>query len=190
MALGLDREAAQERLLNGTNTVVRRVRSAWSGFIDFLGRDNVLEVAVGLMIAASFSGVVKSLVSDILLPPISLLPFMSHKNLPEKFWVLRNGPTGDKGYNTVKQAADDGAITMNYGVFMDNTFTFLSLGFVLYGIAQLYAILSKDSIIKHTVRCPYCRKYISEKARRCVNCTSWLDGREDRETSALANNND
>ena len=90
-----------------------------------------------------------------------------------------------------------------YSVFLDKTTTFISLGLVLYGIAQLYGFLSKDPIIKHTVRCPYCRKYISEKvrhhaeqllvllcatlqAKRCVNCTSWLDGREDRETSALA----
>ena len=50
-----------------------------------------------------------------MLPPISLLPFVSHKNLPEKFWVLQKGPNADKGYNTVKQAADDGAVTMNYG---------------------------------------------------------------------------
>ena len=66
-------------------------------------------------IATSFTGVVNSLVSDILLPPISLLPFMSHKNLPEKFVVLRKGPHGDKGYNTINQAIEDGAVTMNYG---------------------------------------------------------------------------
>ena len=41
--------------------------------------------------------------------------------------------------------------------------TFFSLGLVLYAIAQAYAFFSHDSIIKHTVRCPYCRKYISEK---------------------------
>ncbi|PSR76654.1 hypothetical protein PHLCEN_2v8251 [Hermanssonia centrifuga] len=182
-----DRENGQQsRLLNGTHTVIRRVHSAWSNFIDFLGRDNVLEVAVGLMIASSFTAVVNSLVSDVLLPPISLLPFMSHRNLPEKFWVLRKGPHGDEGYNTLNQAAEDGAVTMAYGVFLDKIFTFLSLGIVLYAIAQIYGVLSKDSIIKNTVKCPYCRKSISEKAQRCVNCTSWVDGREDRETTALA----
>ena len=58
---------------------------------------------------------------------------------------------------------------MQCRVFLDKTFTFFSLGLVLYGIAQLYAFLSKDSIIKHTVRCPYCRKFVSEKVRatRC-----------------------
>ena len=47
--------------------------------------------------------------------------------------------------------------------FLDKSLTFISLGLVLYLIAQTYAFFSKDSIIKHTVRCPYCRKYISEK---------------------------
>ncbi|KAI0347801.1 gated mechanosensitive channel [Trametopsis cervina] len=186
MARSFDREGVEERLLGSGNFLVRRVQSAWSNFLDFLGRDNVLEVAVGLMIATSFTAVVNSLVSDVLLPPISLLPFMSHKNLPEKFAVLRKGPHGDEGYNTVEQARNDGAVIMSYGIFIDKTLTFISLGLVLYGIAQTYAFFSKDSIIKHTVRCPYCRKYISEKAKRCVNCTSWVDGREERESSAVA----
>ncbi|KAI0706103.1 gated mechanosensitive channel [Cytidiella melzeri] len=190
MAHGNDREAVQERLLDGGNYVVRRVQSAWSNFLDFIGRDNVLEIAVGLMqvnppIASSFTAVVNSLVSDVLLPPISLLPFMSHKNLPEKFAILRRGPHGAEGYNTIEQAKNDGAVILAYGAFLDKTLMFFSLGLVLYAIAQTYAFFSKDDIIKHTVKCPYCRKYISEKAKRCVNCTSWVDGREDRETSAL-----
>ena len=59
---------------------------------------------------------VNSLVSDLLLPPISLLPFLE-RNLPEKFVVLRKGPNYDiyGGYNTLKQAADDGAVTLSYG---------------------------------------------------------------------------
>ncbi|KAI0095082.1 ion channel [Irpex rosettiformis] len=185
MAGSYNGEDVQERLVDGGNFLVHRVQSAWSNFLDFLGRDNVLEVAVGLMIASSFTAVVTSLVSDVLLPPISLLPFMSHKNLPEKFAVLRKGPHGSRGYNTVEQAKEDGAVIMAYGIFLDKTLTFLSLGLVLYAIAQIYQLVSKDNIIKHTVRCPYCRKYIPEKAKRCVNCTSWVDGREEKETSVL-----
>ena len=48
-------------------------------------------------------------------------------------------------------------------LFLDKSVTFISLGLVLYGIASLYGWLSKDSIISHTVKCPYCRKSISEK---------------------------
>ena len=67
-------------------------------------------------IAAAFTAVVKSLVSDILLPPVSLLPFMS-RNLEEKFLVMRKGPHYSKivGYNTRQQAIDDGAVILTYG---------------------------------------------------------------------------
>jgi large conductance mechanosensitive channel len=45
---------------------------------------------------------------------------MQHKNLPEKFVVLRRGPHGDKGYNTLLQAREDGASTMAYGYIMSS----------------------------------------------------------------------
>ena len=63
-------------------------------------------------IANGFTDVVKSLVSDILLPPIALLPFIN-RNMHEKFFVLRRGP--NYPYNTLKQAAEDGAVTMAWG---------------------------------------------------------------------------
>ncbi|CAA7268586.1 unnamed protein product [Cyclocybe aegerita] len=174
------------RLLHTEFNIKRKVTSVWSGFLSFALRDNVLEVAVGFIIASSFTALVNSLVSDIILPPISLLPFMS-RNLEEKFWILRKGPhfPRQEGYNTRKQAMDDGAVILTYGAFFDQMVNFIGVGFALYVIASLYGYLSKDSIIKNTVKCLYCRKEISEKARRCPMCTSWLDGREDRETSAL-----
>lgn len=154
-------DSAREAFLQGPQVVANRVKSIWSGFVgaqasqlpplsrpvltqhiyslDFAARDNVLEVAVGLMcvfsacytpvdplkrppppvlfsrIASAFTAVVKSLMSDVLLPPISLLPFMSQKNLPNKFAILRAGPNGTHGYNTLEQAQADGAVTMAYG---------------------------------------------------------------------------
>jgi len=173
-----------EALLRAEQDAQKTVKSLWEGFQDFALRDNVLEVATGLIIAAAFTTVVTSFVSDILLPPISLLPFIN-KNLDEKFAILRHGPSYNHSapdslpYNTLQQALDDGAVVLAYGSFLDKLFNFLGVGFSLYFIAQVYGYVSKDSIIKHTVRCKYCRKYISEKAQRCVNCTSWQDGRHE-----------
>jgi large conductance mechanosensitive channel len=65
-------------------------------------------------IAAAFTSVVSSFVSDILLPPISLIPFID-RNLDEKFAVLRSGAHRSGSYNTSKQALDDGAVVMAYG---------------------------------------------------------------------------
>ncbi|KAI1324184.1 hypothetical protein F5Y16DRAFT_381799 [Xylariaceae sp. FL0255] len=66
---------------------------------------------------------------------------------------------------------------MAYGKFLGTVIIFFSLGVALYFLASLYQWGSKDPVLKHTATCRYCRKYISEKAKRCVNCTSWVDRR-------------
>lgn len=162
-----------EALLHAGSDASKRVKRVWDDFTDFLLSDNVLEVAVGLIIAAAFTRVVNSFISDLLLPIISLIPFIN-KNFEEKFAVLRHGENSFKGgYNTIKQAMDDGAVVLAYGSFLDKVFNFFGIGIALYAIAQLYTWASEDPIIKHTVKCKFCRKRISEKAKRCVNCTSW-----------------
>ncbi|KAL4982212.1 hypothetical protein BDW68DRAFT_182772 [Aspergillus falconensis] len=191
-----------------------RVHRAWDGFVDFAARDNVLEVALGLIIAQAFTSVVNSFVSDVVLPVISLLPFIN-RNMDEKFAVLSKGPNYREmnGYNTLEQARDDGALVLAYGsvrpaksshpiyspehgasryifekswliggvisVFLEKVVNFLGISLTLYTLAQIYMVVSQDKIIKRSVRCRYCRKWISEKALRCVNCSSWQDGRED-----------
>ncbi len=70
-------------------------------------------------LAAAFTSVVNSFVSDILLPPISLIPFID-RNLDEKFAVLRGGAHHKQGYNTLKQASEDGAVVMAYGFVLSN----------------------------------------------------------------------
>ncbi|KAF5875907.1 putative anditomin synthesis protein [Botrytis fragariae] len=201
------------RTTNAANAARRHITGFWEGFVDFAFNDNVLHVAIGLIIAQSFTALITSLVSSVLLPPLSLLPFLN-KNLEEKFAVLRPGPHYDgmlhnrteisdgigegvegnatmvvnmgmeflygAGYNTLKQAIDDGAIVLAWGSFLNKVINFIGVGLALYGIAGLYQYFSQDNaIIKHTVRCRYCRKKIFEKAQRCVFCTSWQDGRED-----------
>ncbi|KZP14029.1 putative ion channel [Athelia psychrophila] len=175
----------RQRLIDLEHGLVKRLSSAWDGFVDFAFRENVLEVALGLILASAFTTVVNSLVANIILPPISLLPFIG-RDLPEKFAILKEGPNADQGYNTLKQARDDGAIALAYGLFIEQVVTFLGIGMTLYLLAQLYGLLSHDNIIRRTIKCRYCRKWCSEKAKRCPMCTTWLDGREDRETSALA----
>lgn len=160
----------------------RRVRRLWDGFLDFALQGNILEIAFGLILAAAFTTIVNSFVSDILLPPLSvILPL--NRNLDEKFAVLKPGPNYDPkhgGYPTIKMAQDDSAVIMAWGSFVNKTLNFLGVGISLYALAGLYQYFAKDPIIKHFRKCPYCRKNINEKARRCVNCTSWVDGTEDQ----------
>ncbi|KAF1951343.1 gated mechanosensitive channel [Byssothecium circinans] len=176
-------DSTSQYLRDAEQGVRRHSAGVWDSFTNFALRDNVLEVAVGLILAASFTACANSLVTDILIPVISLLPFLS-RNLPEKFATLKHGPHYNtsiaNGYNTLGQALDDGAVVFAWGNFFDKILRFFIVAFSLWTIAMLYSRSSGDNIVKKQVKCKYCRKYISEKARRCVNCTSWLDGREEK----------
>jgi large-conductance mechanosensitive channel len=101
------------------STVILQVFPPGFGFlssilIEFLGHDNVIEVALGIIIGAAFSKVVTSLVSDIILPPLSLFSADS-PNLESHFLVLREGRTTGAVYNTIEQAVDDGRIAISFG---------------------------------------------------------------------------
>ncbi|KAL8861513.1 MAG: hypothetical protein Q9178_002037 [Gyalolechia marmorata] len=169
-------EDAQQSLL--PSNIKTRTQNAWDDFTDFALRDNVLEVAVGLILATAFTTVVSSFVDDIILPPVSLIS-PSNNNLDGKFAVLRRGDgPNDREYDTLKQAREDGAVVMAYGEFISKLIRLFVIALALFVIARVYGWAANDSVIKKQVKCKYCRKRISEKAKRCVNCTSWQDGRE------------
>ncbi|KAJ5496699.1 Large-conductance mechanosensitive channel [Penicillium fimorum] len=179
---GLDEST--EVFLRTGQKAQEQVRHAWDGFINFAARDNVLEVALGLIIANSFTKVVTSFVSDLILPIVSLLPFLN-RNMDEKFAVLSKGPNYDQqdGYNTLYQAREDGALVLAYGLFIETVINFLGVSLTLYAVGHLYMLLTHDKIIKPTVRCPYCKQYIGRSALRCRHCSTWQDGREDEPRS-------
>ncbi|CAI7584798.1 unnamed protein product [Penicillium glandicola] len=179
---GLD--DSTEIILRTGHKAQEQVRHAWDGFINFAARDNVLEVALGLIIANAFTQVVTSFVSDMVLPIVSLLPFLN-RNMDQKFAVLSKGPNYDQlnGYNTLFQAREDGALVLAYGAFLETALNFLGVSLTLYTAGRVYMLIFHDKIIKPTVRCPYCKQYISESALRCRHCSSWQDGREDEPRS-------
>ncbi|KAJ5489091.1 Anditomin synthesis protein L [Penicillium diatomitis] len=162
------------------HTAGAQVKNVWLAFVNFAARDNVLEVALGLIIANAFTKVVSSFVSDVVLPVVSLLPLLN-RNMDQKFAVLSPGPNyvEEHGYNTLKQARDDGALVLAWGMFVETLLNFAGVSLTLFAVAHLYMFVSHDKIIKPTVRCRYCRKFISVQAKRCVNCSTWQDGRED-----------
>jgi large conductance mechanosensitive channel len=166
-------ENTQQTLRDVEQGVKRHTAGAWDSFSNFALRDNVLEVAVGLMqvtrkqttrmsntnistsLAASFTACANSLVSSIILPVISLLPFLS-RNLDSKFAILQSGPNYNtsisNGYNTPKQAVDDGAVVLAYGDFLDKIVRFLAIAMALWMVALAYSRSSGDNIVKKQVR--------------------------------------
>ncbi|KAJ9270900.1 hypothetical protein DTO212C5_3125 [Paecilomyces variotii] len=155
-------DESTDALLRVGSDAQKHVRRVWHGFSDFVLRDNVLEVSMGLIIAGAFTKVVTSFISDIVLPIISLLPFLS-RNLDDKFAVLKPGPSYvSDGYNTLQQARDDGALVMAYGAFLNQIGGLFGICLALYGVAKLLMSLSHDGLIKSLVPCRYCGKKIHE----------------------------
>ena len=97
-----------------------------SEFKKFAVRGNVVDLAVGVIIGASFTGIVNSLVKDVLMPPIGLI--LGGIDFSNFFIVLK----GSRAVTTLKQATDAGVVTLNYGLFVNAIFNFLIVAFVLF----------------------------------------------------------
>ncbi len=94
-------------------------------FREFAMRGNVIDLAVGIIIGAAFTTVVNSLVKDIIMPPIGFI--MNGIDFSNFFFVLK----GDD-YPSLKAAQDAGAVTVNYGVFINAVINFLIVAFAVF----------------------------------------------------------
>jgi large conductance mechanosensitive channel len=133
-------------------------------------------MAVGIIIGAAFGSIVSSFVKDVIMPPIGLaLGKIDFSNL---MWVIKN-PTG-ASYKTIAEAQAAGAVTINYGNFINYIITFLIIAFVVFffivrPIAKMQAPKKVAAPAAPTTKeCPRCFSAIPIKATRCPNCTSEL----------------
>jgi large conductance mechanosensitive channel len=140
-------------------------------FKAFIMRGNVLDLAVGIIIGAAFGTIVKSLVDDVIMPPVGLaLGGVDFANL---FLLLKPGPKGAPPYATLAEAQAAGAVTVNYGTFINNVVTFLIVAFVIFLVVRTANRL-RPAAAPGTKDCLYCRMPIPVGAVRCPNCTSDL----------------
>ena len=144
-------------------------------FREFAMRGNVVDMAVGIIIGAAFGTIVKSLVDDIIMPPIGLL--LGNVDFSNLFMVMKSGKIAGP-YATLADAKAAGAVTMNLGVFFNTVISFLIVAFAVFlVIKQINASKRKDeaeSAIPTTKECAYCLSIIPIKASRCAHCTSEL----------------
>jgi large-conductance mechanosensitive channel len=91
-----------------------------------------------------------------------------------------NGAITKEEYNTPEQAQEAGAVTLNYGRFLQTLLNFFLISFCLYIIIRIFQLFQREAIYNKLMRCRYCKKEISKKAIRCPMCTSFLDGREEQ----------
>jgi large conductance mechanosensitive channel len=142
-------------------------------FKDFAMRGNVVDMAVGIIIGAAFGTIVNSLVNDIIMPPIGLI--LGNVDFTSLFVVLKDGtPAGP--YFTIPQAKAAGAVTWNYGLFVNTIISFLIIGFAVFMLVRMVNKMRKQPapVVPNTKSCPFCLSAIPIKATKCAYCTSSL----------------
>jgi large conductance mechanosensitive channel len=146
-------------------------------FRTFILRGNVIDLAIGVIIGVAFGAVVKSLVDDVIMPPIGLAT--GGIDFSNKFMVLKDGAAAAGPYASVAAAKAAGATTLNYGLFVNNVVSFLIIGFCAFllvrAVNRLIHVQEPPPAAK-TKACPYCSMEIPLTATRCPNCTSQLTG--------------
>jgi large conductance mechanosensitive channel len=143
-------------------------------FKAFALRGNVLDLAVGIIIGGAFGTIVKSLVDDVIMPPVGLA--LGNVDFANLLYVLQPGPKGPPPYATVAEAQAAGAVTINYGQFINNVITFIIVAFAVFLVVRAANRLKPQeaAAAPATKDCPYCRMAIPVGATRCPHCTTEL----------------
>ena len=105
-------------------------------FRDFAVRGNVIDMAVGIIIGAAFGTIVKSLVSDVIMPPIGLL--LGNVDFND-FFITLSGPAQP----TLEAAKKAGAVTLNYGAFINTVISFIIVAFCVFLLVKQMNRLKK-----------------------------------------------
>jgi large conductance mechanosensitive channel len=130
-------------------------------------------MAVGIIIGGAFGTIVKSLVSDVIMPPIGWM--LGNVDFSNLFLTITAGdPAGP--YATLVDAQGAGAVTINYGLFFDSIVSFLIVAFAVFLLVRsINAMKRKEEAAPPPPDkrdCPHCFSTIPIKATRCPNCTS------------------
>ena len=143
-------------------------------FREFALRGSVVDMAVGIIIGGAFGSIAKSLVSDVLMPPLGLL--LGGVDFSNLFLVLKEG--ADAGpYASLAEAQAAGAVSINYGVFLDTLVSFLIVAFAVFLLIRALNRLRRGvegSAAPTTKECGFCCSSIPVRATRCPHCTSQL----------------
>ena len=144
-------------------------------FKEFVTRGSAVDMAVGLIIGAAFGAIVSSLVADVLMPPIGLA--LGKVDFTNLFVVLRSGAVPGP-YATIAAAKQAGAVTLNYGVFINTIISFLIIALAVFLVIRQFNKMKKKAeapaAAPATKECPYCLSAVAIKATRCPFCTSTL----------------
>jgi large conductance mechanosensitive channel len=131
-------------------------------FKEFAVKGNVVDLAVGIIIGAAFTGIVQSLVNDILMPPLG--------------WAIGQIDFSQLAIALPARSAEGEPVTINYGKFINAFINFLLVAFAVFLLVkQINRLKRKESPpAPNTKNCPYCVSPMDLKATRCPHCTAEL----------------
>jgi len=144
-------------------------------FKEFAMKGNVIDMAVGIIIGAAFGTIVNSLVQDVIMPPIGLL--LGNVDFTNIFAVLKEGKVAGP-YASVAAAKAAGAVTINFGVFINTIISFILIAFAVFLLVRTINRMRRQEeappAAPPTKDCNYCFSKVPIQATRCPNCTSEL----------------
>lgn len=160
--------------------IINSTRSGGSKIInefkEFAVRGSVIDMAVGIIIGGAFNSIAKSLVNDIIMPPLGLV--LSDTDFTS-FYILLSAGNPPPPYSSLAAAQAAGAVTLNYGLFLNSILSFLVVAWATFFLVRsINRIRRKQEaaapVTPTTKACSYCKTTIPIAATRCPNCTSQL----------------
>jgi large conductance mechanosensitive channel len=149
----------------------------WGEFKKFAMRGNVIDLAVGIIVGAAFGRIVTDLVQNVIMPPFGLI--LNHVDFKD-LYVSLDGVN----HGSLSQAQAAGAPVIAYGIVVNDLIDFIIVAFVIFlmikWINRLQSPPTKEQDKPTDKQCPYCKLMILIEATRCPQCTSYLDGREEK----------
>ncbi|MCM1264601.1 MAG: large-conductance mechanosensitive channel protein MscL [Candidatus Gastranaerophilales bacterium] len=157
--------------------MINRLKNTLEEFKTFAMRGNVIDMAVGIIIGAAFGKIVDSMVKDIIMPPLGWL--MGKVDFANLYFTLPNSDGHIVSYPSLEAAQSAGAVTINYGLFINTLISFILVSFCVFLLIKLINKLraaakldcEKEEVIA-TKECPRCYSVIDKRASKCPCCTA------------------
>ena len=145
-------------------------------FKEFAMRGNVIDMAIGIIIGGAFGPIVGSMVNDIIMPPIGMA--LGNVDFTNLFVLIKEGGKAAAPYASLADAKAAGAVTINYGVFINSVISFVIVAFCVFLLVKTMNRLRREEEAQPaaptTKDCPFCCTAIAIQASRCPHCTSEL----------------
>ncbi|TPX33212.1 hypothetical protein SmJEL517_g03894 [Synchytrium microbalum] len=161
------------KVLSEVGKAGKHAHTFYYEFKRYVITSRVVDTGIAYVMGRSLQYMVRSFVNDILIPPL-LCALPGAQTLNDRFVVIRPGKSGAKTYSNLQNAIKDGAITINYGRFAQETISFFTVAVALFQLLHVLSAFFKWNLSFDDRDCPYCLSVIPNRATRCRHCTADL----------------